>query len=340
LTKRCLCTFRIQSCRKSQSCGYVDFCSTHFSSCSTRLLLSIKTVHFIASNIAFMQKKTDLTFGSFDNYNAMLNMELPPITPSNEPTVTAILDPPHPEFSTCPRYGSVHLMALNLETRTVLSKFDRNGDGDIDPSELEEVVDELVKSQFKSRLFMAGMIMVIFSLVLLLGSGFGLTWAVVLAHKDTTINDKFVLLSSSTNKPVQATDANYTVAPSGLLLSRSSAGTVATGAYYAQRMLNSSMTSEELTYLARVCVLGANGAELGLRVTGYKLLSGSPAQLHVHTPSGTLVLTGSKVDNSTVPANLLDPSITRWIGPQKDPRSAAPPASKKLSLDAGKVIQQ
>ncbi|GLC51144.1 hypothetical protein PLESTB_000470600 [Pleodorina starrii] len=225
--------------------------------------------------------------------------------PDGEPTVTATLAAEDAVYEVSPRYGSVVIKGLSLEAQTVLTKFDRNGDGEVDESELEGVVDVLVKEQFKGRMFLSGILMVTFSLILLLASSFGLTWAVVSLHTDTTIRGR-VIVRKHSDQPLQLASSDLTVDPtSGALLSRGSK-VVGTSTLYTSRSLNANMTTRLLNTLARISVNGTDGVQVGFRVTGYAVTASSPPELHISTPTGVLVLVGDRLSGASAAASLLE----------------------------------
>lgn len=79
------------------------------------------------------------------------------------------------------------LAEFSTQTRAILEKFDRDKDGKLSVHELTAVVDSLVHSRFESRTFQWGIgVMAVFT-VLLLGAMFGLTWAVIYAHKESKV---------------------------------------------------------------------------------------------------------------------------------------------------------
>ncbi|KXZ56781.1 hypothetical protein GPECTOR_1g703 [Gonium pectorale] len=210
-----------------------------------------------------------------------------------------------------PRHGSVLLKDLDLRSRSVLEKFDRDGDGEIEASDLGAVVDEIVKSKFQSKVFGWGMVMAMLCLVLLLGSAFGLTWAVVLSQKDTRIRNG-VLMSRSTDQPLQVVNMQYTVDQLGVLTARN-AGPIATTRLYEQRILHANMTASELSGLSSVYVTGLKGAQVGFRVTGFSLRPGqSPPELLLSTPGGTLVMRGEDLAEDLLPPGLVTGTDETW----------------------------
>ncbi|KAG2442581.1 hypothetical protein HXX76_002666 [Chlamydomonas incerta] len=211
-----------------------------------------------------------------------------------------------------PRQGTVHLASLTMETQEVLRKFDANGDGEVEAAELTAVVDELVKTQFSSRLFLYGLVAMTFALVMILGCGFGLTWAVVLSQKDTTVvNNTWVTRSDKV--PIQLGNSQMTVLD-GMLSSRGATNvTVSTVPGTVERPLNANMTSAQLTSLTRVYLRSSDGAQVGLRVTGFRLVAGSPPTLLLSTPSGSLAVSGNSVSGSATTGLVGDPAMV-WQG--------------------------
>ncbi|GIL73087.1 hypothetical protein Vretimale_4703 [Volvox reticuliferus] len=228
------------------------------------------------------------------------------VKPDGEPTVTATLAAEDEVYEVSPRYGSVHLKGLSMEAQGVLSKFDRNGDGEVDESELEGVVDVLVKEQFKGRMFLCGIQMIVLALVVLLASIFGLAWAVVSINKSTALRNR-VLVRKNSDDPVQIANSDFTMAPSGAITARgNSRAVLGTSTLYVNRQLNANMTTSDLTGLVRVKVSGTNGANVGFRVTGFSLRSSNPPQLHISTPAGILVLLGDRLTSYNAAQDLVD----------------------------------
>ncbi|KAG2448351.1 hypothetical protein HYH02_006933 [Chlamydomonas schloesseri] len=210
------------------------------------------------------------------------------------------------------RQGTVHLASLSAEAQEVLKKFDANGDGEVEAAELTAVVDELVKTQFSSRLFLYGLMAMTFALVMILGSGFGLTWAVVLSQKDTTVVSN-TWVTRSDKVPIQLGNSQMTVVD-GMLSSRGATNvTVSTTPSTVERPLNADMSAAQLTSLTRVYLRGSDGAQVGLRVTGFRVLAGSPPTLLLSTPSGSLVVSGNTVTGSATTTLMGDAAVV-WQG--------------------------
>ncbi|EFJ51943.1 hypothetical protein VOLCADRAFT_86960 [Volvox carteri f. nagariensis] len=112
---------------------------------------------------------------------------------------------------------------------------------------------------YRVRLFLCGIMMVVFALVLLLASSFGLTWAVVALHKDTMLRGKLMVRKHSSD-PIQLGNSEFMVTDSGALVARSSpvsaAGAPVLGTYglYLTRTINANMTTRLLNTLTRVHV--------------------------------------------------------------------------------------
>ncbi|GIL73088.1 hypothetical protein Vretifemale_3305 [Volvox reticuliferus] len=179
-------------------------------------------------------------------------------------------------------------------------------DGEVDESELEGVVDVLVKEQFKGRMFLCGIQMIVLALVVLLASIFGLAWAVVSINKSTALRNR-VLVRKNSDDPVQIANSDFTMAPSGAITARgNSRAVLGTSTLYVNRQLNANMTTSDLTGLVRVKVSGTNGANVGFRVTGFSLRSSNPPQLHISTPAGILVLLGDRLTSYNAAQDLVD----------------------------------
>eukprot|EP00198_Chlamydomonas_reinhardtii_P013609 XP_001702946.1 predicted protein [Chlamydomonas reinhardtii] len=185
-------------------------------------------------------------------------------------------------------------------------------DGEVEAAELTAVVDELVKTQFSSRLFMYGLMAMTFALVMILGCGFGLTWAVVLSQKDTTVvNGTWV--TRADKLPIQLGNSQMTVVD-GMLSSRHAANaTVSTQPNTVQRPLSANMTTAQLTSLTRVYLSSSTGAQVGLVVTGFRLVAGSPPTLLLSTPSGSLEVSGNSISGSAA-AGLVGDTAMVWQG--------------------------
>ncbi|KAG2448269.1 hypothetical protein HYH02_006853 [Chlamydomonas schloesseri] len=120
----------------------------------------------------------------------------------------------------------IRMSKVNTKLREVLKQYDKDGDNKITRPELEEVINHLVKEQFQNKIFLGLLLGLLVYFVLLLGSLFALTWAVMLAQKDTeTSGNTWVV--KDTHTPISLGISDITVANSSLVL-RGSSGSTAT----------------------------------------------------------------------------------------------------------------
>ncbi|KAG2448353.1 hypothetical protein HYH02_006935 [Chlamydomonas schloesseri] len=186
--------------------------------------------------------------------------------------------------------------------------FDINGDGNLDPSEISQIVETLANEQFRGRHLKYGFLALALVAVLLIGCMFGISWAVFLANKDTEVRQG-VLVTRSDKVPIQLGNSQMTVVD-GMLSSRGATNvTVSTTPSTVERPLNADMSAAQLTSLTRVYLRGSDAAQVGLRVTGFWVLAGSPPMLLLSTPSGSLAVSGNTVTGSATTTLMGDVAV-------------------------------
>ncbi|KAG2442583.1 hypothetical protein HXX76_002668 [Chlamydomonas incerta] len=202
----------------------------------------------------------------------------------------------------------LELSGLSVGAREKLAQFDINGDGNLDPNEISQIVETLANEQFRGRHLKYGFLALALVVVVLIGCLFGITWAVFLANKDTEVRQG-VWVTRSDKVPIQLGNNQMTVLD-GMLSSRGATNvTVSTVPSTVERPLNANMTSAQLTSLTRVYLRSSDGAQVGLRVTGFRLVAGSPPTLLLSTPSGSLAVSGNSVSGSATTGLVGDPAM-------------------------------
>ncbi|PNW85430.1 hypothetical protein CHLRE_03g186050v5 [Chlamydomonas reinhardtii] len=117
----------------------------------------------------------------------------------------------------------IRMSKVNTKLREVLKQYDKDGDQKITRPELEEVINHLVREQFQNKIFLGLLLGLVVYFVLLLGSLFALTWAVMLAQKDTEVSgNTWVVKGTST--PISLGMSDISVANSSLVLRGSGGG--------------------------------------------------------------------------------------------------------------------
>ncbi|KAG2499952.1 hypothetical protein HYH03_002237 [Edaphochlamys debaryana] len=196
------------------------------------------------------------------------------------------------------RSGSIQIKGLDVEARKILEKFDADGDGYVDTEELGIVVAELVKTKFKGRLYLWGLAAITFALVMILGCGFGLTWAVLMANKDTSVKNN-IWVVRGTDDPLRAASSSYTVR-NNVMVPRGGSATsrlaVSTATLTRRVPLGANVTTAELAALTRVHLKSSSGAEAGFVVTGFQEQAG---QIYLNAMYGTVVVKQGQVVSSS-----------------------------------------
>eukprot|EP00198_Chlamydomonas_reinhardtii_P013576 XP_001702913.1 predicted protein [Chlamydomonas reinhardtii] len=182
------------------------------------------------------------------------------------------------------------LAGLSVGAREKLAEFDVNGDGNLDPNEISQIVDTLANEQFRGRHLKYGFLALALVVVVLIGCMFGISWAVFLANKDTEVQQG-VWVTRADKLPIQLGNSQMTVVD-GMLCSRdASNATVSTQPNTVQRPLSANMTTAQLTSLTRVYLSSST----------YRLVAGSPPTLLLSTPSGSLEVSGNSISGHRWP---------------------------------------
>ncbi len=120
-------------------------------------------------------------------------------------------------------------------------------------------------------------------------------------------------VTRSNKVPIQLGNSQMTVVD-GMLSTRGATNvTVSTTPSTVERPLSGDMSAAQLVSLKRVYLRSSGGAQMGMRVTGFRLLAGSPPTLLLSTPSGSLAVSGSTVSGSAT-ANLVGDTAVVWQG--------------------------
>ncbi|KAG2423963.1 hypothetical protein HXX76_014902 [Chlamydomonas incerta] len=189
--------------------------------------------------------------------------------------------------------NQITLERFNTATRNVLRKFDDNGDGRIDASEIQAVVSTLVAEKFKSKAFKVGLIILGTFTILLLGAMFGLTWAVVVALKDTQVNNSGVMTTNDgSSTPVLTANLDMTVSADGKLVSRTSNSTIATTPTVTRSAISSEAPFDLLLKLSNLVFVSPGGGLYSVDVQGVARIPKTTGGhvVRFQTASGILVL--------------------------------------------------
>ncbi|KAG2423999.1 hypothetical protein HXX76_014825 [Chlamydomonas incerta] len=189
--------------------------------------------------------------------------------------------------------NQITLERFNTPTRNVLRKFDGNGDGRIDASEIQAVVSTLVAEKFKSKAFKIGLIVLGVFTIILLGAMFGLTWAVVAALKDTQVDNSGVMTTNDgSSTPVLTANLDMTVTPDGKLVSRTSNSTIATTPAITRSAISSEIPFDLLMKIRNLVFVSPSGGLYSVDVQGVASIPKTTGGhvVRFQTGSGILVL--------------------------------------------------
>ncbi|PNW88746.1 hypothetical protein CHLRE_01g042650v5 [Chlamydomonas reinhardtii] len=200
---------------------------------------------------------------------------------------------PNGERSSPSGGNQITLERFNTPTRNVLKKFDDNGDGRIDASEIQAVVSTLVAEKFKSKAFKIGLIVLGIFTIILLGAMFGLTWAVVAALKDTQVDNSGVMTTNDgASTPVLTANLDMTVSSDGKLVSRTSNSTIATTPAVTRSAISSETSFDLLLKLRNLVFVSPGGGLYSVDVQGVARIPKTTGGhvVRFQTASGILVL--------------------------------------------------
>ncbi|KAG2488265.1 hypothetical protein HYH03_013116 [Edaphochlamys debaryana] len=211
------------------------------------------------------------------------------------------------------RSSHLSLCRFARPTRKILQLYDANGDGRIDAGEIQEVVSTLVAETFKRRVLQMALVALLVFACLVLGSLFGLTYAVVGSLRDAkVVNDVLVTVRGHTSVQTAFLDFALAVARPGsgvgppLLVPRSAAleavpgpgpsAALRRGVAVARGNISAATPFERLAHMTGLLIYAPGGASYSLRVTGVSQApaggAGAGPGLVVHTAVGTLTLAG------------------------------------------------
>lgn len=193
---------------------------------------------------------------------------------------------------------------MTEKVRAILKEFDVNQDEALDIEEVSTLVDHLVKKEMKYKYLKYAFGGLMGFTLLLLGSMFGLTWAVVESLKDTRLDTSGTMMTKDGSKVVQVASSDYAVV-NGSLISRnhnqsestSDPWPIRTTSYLGSpySLYDQTITMKSLLEMNVVNLRLANGDEASFRVQGVtKAMNGAVNILTergfitVH-PNGTMV---------------------------------------------------
>ncbi|KAG2493105.1 hypothetical protein HYH03_008768 [Edaphochlamys debaryana] len=208
-----------------------------------------------------------------------------------------------------PGNNQITLERFNTPTRNILRKFDDNGDGRIDATEIQAVVSTLVAEKFKSKAFKIGLIILGVFTVILLGAMFGLTWAVVAALKDTEVQNNILVTNDGGNQPVQVANMDMTV-KDGKLVARASNEVLTTGLVTTSSGISVITPFNKLLQTTALVFTLPSGLKISVNVLGVAKVPQATAVtghiLRFQTASGTLTLEGNEWTASDLQGPILE----------------------------------
>jgi C1A family cysteine protease len=190
--------------------------------------------------------------------------------------------------------GRISLRASNPyitdKVRQVLKDYDVNQDETLDVHEVSALVEHLLKKEMKYtylKYAFGGMTLFAF---LLLGSMFGLTWAVVDSLKDTQVGTNGAMMTKDGSKVVQVASSEYAVV-NGSLLARGedSQWPIRTNTYVgAQYSLFHDISMKSLLEMNVLNIRLSDGSEASFRVHG--ATKGADGSTRILTQEGVVTL--------------------------------------------------
>ncbi|GLI60550.1 hypothetical protein VaNZ11_002707 [Volvox africanus] len=190
------------------------------------------------------------------------------------------------------RANQITLARVNTPTRNILRKFDNNGDGRIDATEIQTIVTSLVAEKFKSKAFKIGLIILAVFTAVLLGAMFGLTWAVVAALKDTKVQGGILVTNDKEQAPVLVANLDLTISGTKLV-SRDSSEVVATSTIRTPGLLTTGTAFDKLVTLQNLVLVTPSKSSFSLAILGIARVptnSSGGYVIKVLTAAGTLIL--------------------------------------------------
>ncbi|KAG2481948.1 hypothetical protein HYH03_019092 [Edaphochlamys debaryana] len=195
----------------------------------------------------------------------------------------------------------IALAEVGTKFREVLKAFDKDGDNKITRPELEEVINHLVNHQFKNRIFLYFFLALLTYFLLLAGSLFGVTWAVVYAQKDTTVVNN-IIVTKDGHTPLQLRSSDLQRSGNTLVYRASDPKSVATTATLdAKAPVAPSLAYSDLIKIKSLVVQGMDPSAGAVRsrsqvmagvgsVEALRLPGPTRTALRFHTADGVLLL--------------------------------------------------
>ncbi|GIL85170.1 hypothetical protein Vretimale_10833 [Volvox reticuliferus] len=215
------------------------------------------------------------------------------------------------------RANQITLARVNTPTRNILRKFDNNGDGRIDATEIQTIVTTLVAEKFKSKAFKIGLIILAVFTTVLLGAMFGLTWAVVAALKDTKVQGGILVTNDKQEAPVLVANLDLTVSGTKLV-ARNSSEVVATSTVRTPGYVTTGTPFDKLLALQNLVLITPGNSSLSLAILGVARIPSNSSGgyvVKVLTAAGTLTLkNGEWSAPSNVTGTLLEDVFVQPAG--------------------------
>ncbi|GIL55401.1 hypothetical protein Vafri_10963 [Volvox africanus] len=212
------------------------------------------------------------------------------------------------------RANQITLARVNTPTRNILRKFDNNGDGRIDATEIQTIVTTLVAEKFKSKAFKIGLIILAVFTAVLLGAMFGLTWAVVAALKDTKVQGGVLVTNDKEQAPVLVANLDLTISGTKLV-ARDSSAVVATSTIRTPGLVTTGTAFDKLLALQNLVLVTPSKSSFSLAILGIARIPSNTSGgyvIKVLTAAGTLTLENNEWSApSNMTGSLLEDVFTR-----------------------------
>ncbi|GFR39710.1 hypothetical protein Agub_g189 [Astrephomene gubernaculifera] len=216
-----------------------------------------------------------------------------------------------------PSRNQINLERFDEKTRNILKKFDNNGDGRIDASEIQTIVSTLVAEKFKSKAFRIGLIILGVFTAVLLAAMFGLTWAVVSALKDTQVAGGVLVTNDKAQQTVMIANKDMLVVD-GLLVTRDTSAVVTTSALRTRGGISGATPFDKLMSMQSLVFTTPAGANYSVSFQGVARIPDSSDVdgyiVKFQTSAGVLTLVNGTWSASNLTSPLLEELFTAMDG--------------------------
>ncbi|KAG2495755.1 hypothetical protein HYH03_006004 [Edaphochlamys debaryana] len=209
---------------------------------------------------------------------------------------------------------------------------DVDGDGWLSVEELLAAFQSAVKDKRAAILWRRLLLLVTVVSILLTGAVVGLTAVVIVQTKDTEVSGGNALVSRDSGQPVQVANADFYVAPSGLLISRNVQGRSGSAVLVKASQRTPFDVDMPLDQLAQMTQFVASGG-------GVTVIGQAEIVLHVHAAvrlnSPALLPAASAPHHSSPAANATANASSNASSNDSAPAPPAPPTSILLHTALG-----